>query len=124
MSEEQEYNANDEAKPDEYKRDSRGWFVPGNKPGPGRKKGSTGFSLKRALERAIEKTETEDGRSVLDALAVTALKAAQQGDFRFWKELIDRFDGPIRQQIEQDQTVWIERVSRQARQIEHEDDTE
>jgi hypothetical protein len=118
MSEEEDKN------PDEYKRDSRGWFVPGNKPGPGRKKGSTGFSLKRALERAIEKTETEDGRSVLDALAVAAIKAAQQGDFRFWKEIIDRFDGPIRQQIEQDQTVWIERVSRQARQIEHEDDTE
>lgn len=115
MSEEQE---------DEYKRDERGWFAPGTKGGPGRPKGKKGFSIKTALEKAIAKTETEDGRSVLDALAVTALKAAQQGDFRFWKELIDRFDGPIRQQIEQDQTVWIERVSRQARQLEHEDDTE
>ena len=124
MSDEQNDSTPDEPKPDEYKRDARGLFVAGNKAGPGRRKGTKGFSLKRALERAIEKTETEDGRSVLDALAVAAIKAAQQGDFRFWKELIDRFDGPIRQQIEQDQTVWIERVSRQARQLEHEDDTE
>ena len=111
-------------KPDEYKRDARGLFAPGTKAGPGRRKGSTGFSLKRALERAIEKTETEDGRSVLDALAVAAIKAAQQGDFRFWKEIIDRFDGPIRQQIEQDQTIFIERISRQQRLIEEQEDNQ
>ena len=117
MSEQEE-----DKKQDEYKRDARGLFAPGTKAGPGRKKGSTGFSLKRALERAIEKTETEDGRSVLDALAVAAIKAAQQGDFRFWKEIIDRFDGPIRQQIEQDQTIFIERVSRQQRLLEEQED--
>ena len=58
------------------------------------------------------------------ALAVAAIKAAQQGDFRFWKEIIDRFDGPIRQQIEQDQTIFIERISRAQRQLEEQDDTE
>ena len=122
MSDEQNDRTPDEPKPDEYKRDARGLFVAGNKAGPGRRKGTKGFSLKRALERAIEKTETEDGRSVLDALAVAAIKAAQQGDFRFWKEIIDRFDGPIRQQIEQDQTIFIERISRQQRLLEEQEE--
>ena len=66
-----------------------------------------------ALERAIaDSMREEDGRSILDALAATAIKAAAAGDFRFWKEIIDRFDGPIRQQIEQDQTITIERLTR------------
>jgi len=98
-------------------RDDRGRFSPGNAGGPGRPKGSKGFSIKAALDRAIEESFREDdGRSILDALARTAIKAAAEGDFRFWKELIDRLDGPIKQQIEQDQTVWIERVSRQAKE--------
>lgn len=99
---------------DEYKRDDSGRFGKGNPGGPGRPKGSGGFSIKAALDRAIaESVREEDGRSILDALARTAIKAAADGDFRFWKELIDRLDGPIKQQIEQDQTVFIERISRQ-----------
>tara|TARA_S200002703_G_C3771144_1_gene237425 strand:- start:857 stop:1204 length:348 start_codon:yes stop_codon:yes gene_type:complete len=94
-----------------YDRDQRGRFAAGNRGGPGGKIGQKKFSLKRALERIIEKQEAE-GRDVLDALAVAAIKAAGEGDFRFWKEIIDRFDGPIRQQIEQDQTIFIERISR------------
>jgi len=107
---------------DEYKRDEAGRFGSGNKGGPGRPKGSKNFSIKAALDRAIEESFREDdGRSILDALARTAIKAAADGDFRFWKEIIDRFDGPIRQQIEQDQTVWIERISRTQQQIEEKD---
>jgi hypothetical protein len=103
-------------------RDHRGRFVVGNAGGPGRPKGSKGFSIKAALDRAIEESFREDdGRSILDALARTAIKAAADGDFRFWKEIIDRFDGPIRQQIEQDQTVFIERISRTNRELEAED---
>ena len=97
--------------PESYDLDKRGRFAAGNKGGPGGKVGQKKFSLKRALERIIEKQEAE-GRDVLDALAVAAIKAAGEGDFRFWKEIIDRFDGPIRQQIEQDQTIFIERISR------------
>jgi hypothetical protein len=99
---------------DNFRRDEAGRFGKGNPGGPGRPKGSTGFSIKAALDRAIsESIREEDGRSILDALARTAIKAAAEGDFRFWKELIDRLDGPIKQQIEQDQTVYIERVKRQ-----------
>ena len=97
---------------DEWKRDDQGRFGSGNKGGPGWEKGKPRLSLKVALERAIkESMREEDGRSVLDALARTAIKAAASGDFRFWKEIIDRLDGPIRQQIEQDQTITIERLS-------------
>lgn len=110
---------NDIEKTDDYKRNDKGWFAPGNKGGPGRPKGSKGFSIKAALDRAIEESyRDEDGRSILDALARTAIKAAADGDFRFWKELIDRLDGPIKQQIEQDQTIFIERIRREAAQLE------
>ena len=97
-----------------YNRDEAGRFGKGYQGGSGRPKGSTGFSIKAALDRAIaESMREEDGRSILDALARTAIKAAADGDFRFWKELIDRLDGPIKQQIEQDQIVTIERITRQ-----------
>lgn len=97
----------------EIERDPRGRFTQGNRGGPGRPKGSRGPSIKAALDRAIEESvREEDGRSILDALARTAIKAAADGDFRFWKEIIDRFDGPIRQEIDQDQTIRIERVAR------------
>ena len=96
----------------DLERDDRGRFAQGNRGGPGRPKGSRGPSIKAALERAIEESiREEDGRSIVDALARTAIKAAAEGDFRFWKEIIDRFDGPIRQEIEQDQVIRIERVS-------------
>tara|TARA_Y100001973_G_scaffold82633_1_gene122215 strand:- start:146 stop:484 length:339 start_codon:yes stop_codon:yes gene_type:complete len=98
---------------DEWNRDASGRFGPGNKGGPGWEKGRPRLSLKVALDRAIrESLREEDGRSILDALAATAIKAAAAGDFRFWKEIIDRLDGPIRQQIEQDQTITIERLAR------------
>ena len=100
-------------------RDAGGRFLPGGPGGPGRPKGSKNFSIKSALDRAIEESFREDGQSILDALARRAIKEAAEGDFRFWKELIDRFDGPIKQQVEQEQTVWIERVSRK---LEAEDD--
>ena len=100
---------------DEFNRDEKGRFGPGNPGGPGWTKGRRRLSLLASLDRAIEESErAEDGRTVLDALARTAIKAAADGDFRFWKEIIDRLDGPIKQQIEQDQTIFIERVSKAA----------
>lgn len=106
-------------------RDEAGRFAKGNRGGPGRPRGSKGFSIKAALDRAIEESiREEDGRSILDALARTAIKAAADGDFRFWKELIDRYDGAIRQQIDQDQTVRIERVRFSAPPTDSETDSE
>lgn len=104
-----------------YERDDRGRFVEGNRGGPGRPKGEQRWSLKRAIEDAIASTEREDGKTILDSLAVTALRAAQGGDFRFWNAILDRLDGPVKQHIEQEQTVWIERITRAAKTIEGED---
>jgi hypothetical protein len=100
----------------EYARDLAGRFGPGNKGGPGRKPGTKVPSLKSAIIRRIEESyREEDGRSLVDALATVALRLAGEGDFRFWKEIIDRLDGPVKQQIEQDSTVFIERLSRRAK---------
>ena len=101
---------------DNYARDSEGKFGPGNKGGPGRKLGTKVPSLKSAIIRRIEESHRdEDGRSLVDALALVAIRLAGEGDFRFWKEIIDRLDGPVKQQIEQDSTVFIERLSRRAK---------
>ena len=109
-------------KNDEWNRDQGGRFGPGNKGGPGWEKGRPRLSLKVALDRAIrESMREEDGRSILDALAATAIKAAATGDFRFWKEIIDRLDGPVKQQIEQDQTITIERLARRLSQDEQQE---
>ena len=65
---------------DDWNRDASGRFGPGNKGGPGWEKGRPRLSLKTALERAIaDSMREEDGRSILDALAATAIKAAAAG---------------------------------------------
>ena len=100
----------------EYARDIAGRFGLGNRGGPGRKPGTKVPSLKSAIIRRIEESYREaDGRSLVDALATVALRLAGEGDFRFWKEIIDRLDGPVKQQIEQDSTVFIERLSRRSK---------
>tara|TARA_R100000084_G_C4636281_1_gene141169 strand:- start:32 stop:391 length:360 start_codon:yes stop_codon:yes gene_type:complete len=102
-----------EETPDDWNRDDGGRFGPGNKGGPGRKPGTKVPSLKAALERAIVETlkgEGQEPRSILDALAQTALTMAKDGDFKFWKEIMDRIDGPVTQKVEQDQTIKVERM--------------
>jgi len=98
----------------EWNRDETGRFGAGNKGGPGRKVGTKVPSMKAALERAILDTLKEEGqepRTILDALAQTALVLAKEGDFKFWKEIMDRIDGPVKQHVETEQTVTIERIA-------------
>lgn len=96
----------------DYDRDARGRFAEGNRGGPGRPKGRGTPSLKAALLRAIEESEQPDGRDLTDALVRRAIKAASEGDFRFFKEIFDRLDGPVKQEASIDTTVVVERVSR------------
>ena len=105
---------NEEETPEGYNRDGGGRFGDGNKGGPGRKLGTKVPSMKAALERAILDTLREEGeqpRTILDALAQTALVLAKEGDFKFWKEIMDRIDGPVKQHVETEQTVTIERIA-------------
>ena len=96
---------------EDYKRDpDTGKFQPGTRGGPGRPKGSTGPSLKAALVRAIENSPEKDGKTILDGLATVWLRQALAGDVRFLAMILDRLDGPVKQEIVQDSTVWIERV--------------
>lgn len=70
-------------------------FKPGQSGNPGgRPKGQSITAKLRAI------VDADDG-AVAIALAEAAKKAALEGDFRFWKELCDRIDGPIRQQLDQ-----------------------
>ena len=79
-------------------RGSTGNLRPPWKPGEsGNPKGRPkGTGLADRLRAILEK---DDGR-VADALVASATKAALKGDFRFWKEIVDRVDGPIKQRVE------------------------
>lgn len=56
----------------------------------GRPRGSLGDRL-----RALLAVETEDGKTVGDKFLEAAIEASKKGDFRFFKEIFDRHDGPI-----------------------------
>lgn len=102
---------------DDYNRDSLGRFGPGNQGGPGRRPGTKVPSFKAALERAVLESIKGDGmdaRSVLDAMAVVGLQMARDGDFKFWREIMDRLDGPVTQRLETDQVVRVDRVPTRA----------
>ena len=95
---------------------------PGYKVGPGRppkhtqfKPGQSGHpegmppgirSLTKILREQVEGesvTIKVDGKAVTvateEALIKAAIRKAISGDFRFWKEIYDRLDGPIQQRI-------------------------
>lgn len=44
----------------------------------------------------------DDDGAVVGALAKVAIDAAKAGDFRFWKEIIDRIDGKCPDKVEAD----------------------
>lgn len=62
----------------------------------GKKPGKTVTEQVKALLRA----ESDKGASVLENLAAAGVQAALQGDFQFWKYLVDRIDGPVKQVVE------------------------
>lgn len=53
----------------------------------------------RVTDRLRRLIEQNDGE-LAEALAKAATKAALKGDVRFWKEIVDRLDGPVKQEIE------------------------
>lgn len=76
-------------------------FKPGQSGNPaGKPKGS---GLTARLKKIVE---AED---VAEALMQAAVKAAKNGDVRFWKEIMDRLEGPVTQKQDQDVTYRIVR---------------
>ena len=85
----------------------------GGTPAPGAphrwKKGQSGNPGGRPKSRPI----TEAMRKALEAgdlasmadLAKTGIEKAMAGDHRFWHDVMDRLDGPVRQEIQADVTM-------------------
>jgi len=96
---------------DDYKRDDLGRFGQGTKPGPGRPSGIHTPSLMAALRRRFQESEDGDGRSIADEIAREMVQRALNGDAKILAMLWDRLEGPVKQQIEQDQIITIERIS-------------
>ena len=71
-------------------------FAPGQSGNPG------GYSKGRRLAAALNELIDENGD--LPVLAKVWLDAAKAGDYRFFRELLDRVDGPIEQAIKQEHT--------------------
>ena len=81
-------------------KDSKGKFIEGNKysfkhrPENANRKGRPkGRSLQDHLRKMLEEEET--GEKLCDALIASAVDRALKGDFKFWKEIIDRIDGKV-----------------------------
>lgn len=53
-----------------------------------------GTSLTDKLRKILER-EGASGKQISEALMEAGVKAALEGDFRFWREIIDRIDGPV-----------------------------
>lgn len=72
-------------------------FKKGHKSTGGRPKGSVSLValIKRALEQKLEK-----GRTVADAVVAQLLAKALEGDISAIKELLERIDGKVKQEIE------------------------
>ena len=81
-------------------KDDKGRFVEGNSQSfkhhpercnrDGRPKGR---SLQDHLRKLIE--DPEQGEKLCDALVASAVDRALKGDFKFWKEIMDRIDGKV-----------------------------
>ncbi len=70
-------------------------WKPGQSGNPsGLPKGTTRITDR--LRRLVEKNDGE----VAEALCKAIVKAGLKGDHRFVKEILDRLDGPVKQQIE------------------------
>lgn len=69
-------------------------WKPGESGNPGGR--PKGTSITARLRKLVEQNEGE----VAEALCKAIVKAGLKGDYRFVKEILDRLDGPVKQQIE------------------------
>ena len=68
-------------------------FKPGHSGNPkGRQKGT---SLTDRLRKIVEENEGQVGEALMKA----AVKAALQGDWRFWNSIVERIDGKVADQL-------------------------
>jgi len=79
-----------------YKRDEKGWFVKGTKPGPGRKYRDFFTDFKQAAKEIAEKLEIKDKEKVeriYIELMKQGIKSGLKGNYNFWKDITERTYG-------------------------------
>ena len=96
-------NGNGDGKPDPRAHLRKYQFKPGQSGNPsGRPKGSLGLWAR--IRKELKKQQP-DGRIMADLVAEAFVRKVQEGDFRFLKELLDREEGPVAQEVRQLDTV-------------------
>lgn len=71
------------------KRDEKGRLVKGTPPGPGRTEGILNFNT--MFEQAVKRVATERNMNIGDVeIIAVAIKKIMQGDFKFYKDTMDR----------------------------------
>jgi len=64
----------------------------------GRPKGS--LSLINEIKKVLEGVDDASQKTILELLAIAAAKQAMKGNSRYFKEIIDRLDGKVTDNIE------------------------
>lgn len=72
---------------------------------PGQSGNPDGRPPSRPIAAEIKKLLEKNDWAALKAIAKKGLAKAKAGDFRFWKELMDRVDGKVLEQLELTQPV-------------------
>jgi len=83
------------------KRDEKGLFLEGTAPGPGRTGGLRDFNTD--FNEAVEEIAKEEGITFSEARKVllkVAYKQAEAGNYNFYKDIIDRKYGAVKQKFE------------------------
>ena len=81
-----------------------GTFAPGNKIGPRFKPGVSGNPKGRPPERPLtallrETLDANDGE-LIRSIVLVAVERAVAGDFRYFKEIMDRTEGKVKDQLD------------------------
>ena len=72
---------------------------------PGQSGNPRGRPVERPITQAIREALDAGDIASVKELAATGLRRARAGDFRFWREVLDRLDGPVRQELAADVTM-------------------
>jgi hypothetical protein len=68
---------------------------------PGESGNPAGPTPRRPIQSALRKLMDDGigGKDVMEAMARVAVQKALKGDHRFWAEIRDMIDGPLRQEL-------------------------
>ena len=67
---------------------------------PGQSGNPKGRPISKPLTEALKTALAADNGAAIQELVAVAVKKARQGDFRFWREILDRVDGKVTDRLE------------------------